>query len=642
MCIEVVYPNDFILITWDTPFNCIKSINGFNETIIGQSEASFFKRFFRYSIDGLTFSSWLELNNDNLFKVNGDGIWIEVKYEKCGDSFQSLQLTHFNFNITECDVESVNSTMSKACKCEVFSPESVFDLRCSTVYDYYNIGNLAHIQEDLADAVVEMFGHCIDYYRVKPDLSTEDNILNEYSLYNYSKKSTLKVMLPENKLPSSEPTWSPFGLTYQELPLVLHITKNEFECHFGEGTQPQQYDFIFFPLANMWYRIENTFFKKDFMGTGTYYVINCYKRELSKSIDINTDSFKGDENLKLEIDETMESMADLFSAEIESEIQRVTNKQQLTPVSNDLDTVRQFIDSQVIIERFDLMENWTTFSKNHYNLSAVDSKYTAVKYHNSINFKSTLDYTLSCWFNLLNNQEKNIKKSILNISSFNQNVLVSIDDASHLKEGDIIKLTNSGTYNGSHLIKSIQNNNVILETIFSSNVITSNSYIQKVNTSILFNGTTSLGEGFGVIVSESGVIIKINKDLYFYSINLSINKWYGIVIGIENNYNILSLNLYCLDENIIIAPSNKKTSKINKIYRQTINLKTKLSVESDEKCRLTGGFLKITNIKLANKIIEEELHTIHLTRYLENDAQYFKIIDTAVENLRLPRLTKVV
>lgn len=67
--------------------NASIDLSGFTDETFGENQNRFFTKKFRYSLDGLNFSEWLELTNENIQAISGtvNGLlFFEFKYERSG------------------------------------------------------------------------------------------------------------------------------------------------------------------------------------------------------------------------------------------------------------------------------------------------------------------------------------------------------------------------------------------------------------------------------------------------------------------------------------------------------------------------------------------------------------------------------
>ena len=49
-----------------------------------------------------------------------------------------------------------------------------------------------------------LFGFCVKYYKTKADQRSKDVILKEYSLFDVIASGDIKIMIPDNELPTRD------------------------------------------------------------------------------------------------------------------------------------------------------------------------------------------------------------------------------------------------------------------------------------------------------------------------------------------------------------------------------------------------------------------------------------------------------
>lgn len=116
-------PNQYIVFKMNTPVTSISSIDGYTDETVGEDASVYFERYFRYSIDTINFSNWIQLTDTSLQQIQFEphyDVVIEFKYIRVGDSGGQLQ---WNWTNLEC------SKVQKQCG-SVFD-QSIF----STFYD---------------------------------------------------------------------------------------------------------------------------------------------------------------------------------------------------------------------------------------------------------------------------------------------------------------------------------------------------------------------------------------------------------------------------------------------------------------------------------------------------------------------------
>lgn len=88
---------DVLQINVETPILGIVLLSSFIDNVIGESENKYFEKIFRYSLDGITFSEWVFLTNENIEKIeiNPTNIFI-VQYKYIRSGSDTTGLLEFN------------------------------------------------------------------------------------------------------------------------------------------------------------------------------------------------------------------------------------------------------------------------------------------------------------------------------------------------------------------------------------------------------------------------------------------------------------------------------------------------------------------------------------------------------------------
>lgn len=635
-CVEALYPDDFISITFPSSFGCVKEILGYTDCTHNESSTAYFEKEFRWSIDNKSWSAWLKLTNENLSIVKGENVYIEAKYIRKGAGLtESLVFESLDFEITECEKEKTTSIVDKigCCNAESCEAESIKGNKKSSI-NYYNLGGLEQLHKDLSKTAFEILGQCVTYYRVKPDVSSKDVVLHEYSLYKNTVKKEINFILPDNEMPNNEPEYNPFGYQYIDMPTVFHVSKEEFECIFGDGEMPQRKDFFYFPLMNIYYRIEDSYLKKDFMGKGTYYIINAYKWEDDTSIEM-------EEEYREEIDENTTGIEKAFDEDVELEEKRVTNPEQLTTFTGSFDILREAFDSKLNIEQSDLYVDFTLFAKNYYDLTKVERSNIAVKYDKSVSLSKEKNYSFTCWLNKQNNlgtSDFNVSK-ISRVSPTDNRTKIEFYNNNSFDSKDIIEISDSRYYDGIYDVLESTSEYIVIDTSFvtEETFFEGECFGKKYITENIFNAYSRNDfKGLGVSYSDNGIYVLYNNQVNFFSFELDNQKWYGLVLNIENNYSNLSLYIYDIPEKLKVPTDATSKSMILR-YNESKTIDPE-DISHSDNYRLNGSSLWLTNIRLFNKIIEPEEQKIVLTKYLETNAQWGILIDNAKPQLNIPRL----
>jgi hypothetical protein len=150
-------------------------------------------------------------------------------------------------------------------------------------------------------------------------------------------------------------------------------------------------------------------------------------------------------------------------------------------------------------------------------------------------------------------------------------------------------------------------------------------------------GNTTINKGLKVTISGQNIKVYINANTYTFTTNviMGTDRWYGLVINGNKQFNQLSVTLYSLDpNNNTVGLPQSASNDLVKVFEQTRNQVYNISWDIPEsKYSLKGGLLKITNIRLFNIPVEVEQHNNVLNQYVVRDNQLATIIDNAIPSL---------
>ena len=154
----------------------------------------------------------------------------------------------------------------------------------------------------------------------------------------------------------------------------------------------------------------------------------------------------------------------------------------------------------------------------------------------------------------------------------------------------------------------------------------------------IINGE-SFGEGFVAKISSSKIEIVINNQVHTFLHNmiLSSDEWYGLVINMSNTFRELSVHVYYLDEANNRNRPQDATNNLELQFSETRSVTQAFIWELDRPYRLKGGKLKLTNLRLWKKTIEEEQHSNILNQSLVRDAHLALMVDNAIPSLSYQR-----
>lgn len=335
---------------------------------------------FRYSqegtaSDGGQMSELRPLNTNlgprDIFGLNFDSnkpLWIDVRAEAYRlETLHSLSLLSVTF-----ELETANGTIQSCpqlcgdCNDPYLAGCTNIVIDCSDpVYDPYNLNRPTAIYEEISELAASMWGHNTKYFRVEPDQRSRDVVLMEYSLYNVKEQGEVKVVVPDNAMPTREFTYDIFGMGFEDF--EIHITKGQMEAAFGEGIHPRPRDYMYIPIMNRMYEVSSVSLADEFNQAMTYWRVMLKKYEERTSSIVEEGS-----TVETQLDELYTGVEEVFGEEIQDEYKQSTKPEQYQTVYSEVaDGIRERIHNSLVISDKELRNKWTILSKNHYDLESV-------------------------------------------------------------------------------------------------------------------------------------------------------------------------------------------------------------------------------------------------------------------------------
>ena len=327
-------------------------------------------------------------------------LWIDVKAEVHRlSSLHSLSLLSVTFELETAD-GTIQSCPQLCTDCDdpylAGCTNVVID--CSDpIYDPYNLSKPTAIYSEISELSANMWGHDTQYFRVEPDQRSRDVILKEYSLYNVKEQGNLKIMVPDNEMPTREFQYDIFGMGFEDF--EIHITKGQMEAAFGPGIHPRPRDYMYIPIMNRMYEVSSVSFADEFNQTMTYWRLMLSKYEERTSSIIDTDTAEG-QAMEQQLDDLYTGVEEVFGAEQKDEFEKTTKSTQYQTVFSEVgDGVRDRIHNGLVISDKELRNKWTIVAKNHYDLESVkDRGIECLLYKKFSQLPNTNNVAITTWF----------------------------------------------------------------------------------------------------------------------------------------------------------------------------------------------------------------------------------------------------
>lgn len=126
---------------------------------------------------------------------------------------------------------------------------------------YANLDCALLLQQQLSDSVICMLGIPVYYFKVSPNEDTADYSFKEWVLHHVESVKSLKIMVEEGELPSSNPQMTDFDFDW-EREWTVEISKTQFATAFGDTSYPKNLDFIYIPMMKRMYTVNSAYDEK--------------------------------------------------------------------------------------------------------------------------------------------------------------------------------------------------------------------------------------------------------------------------------------------------------------------------------------------------------------------------------------------
>ena len=638
---------DAILISLQEPYKNVVEVVGYTDVTKGETTSVYYNKQFRWGVDGVTYSDYIDLTNVNLEALllnPNKPFWIEYRYEQVGDGdleFESIALEIVTDGGIICRVPQVECG-SEGC---VGTPNLVVDC-CGDSWNPYDLSKASSMYNQLSAITSNMFGFCVDYFKTKADQRSRDVILKEYSLFDVIKEAEVKILIPDNELPTREIQFNPMMMDFP-VQFEIHIVKSAFEAVFGLGAKPEMRDYLYFKqYMNRMYEIDAIAEADDFLYTGSYWRVSLvpFQKRTAVGYENTTEGIQAEASTEA----LTSNVEDKFRVERENEFRDVRKDNQYNTIGTQCnDYIRRRLDKRLIIKEENVYNQWTIISKYHYELNSIKNGDESIKYQYEDGWSKEDDRAFTFW--VRPQYKKPIGNNILILSIVNKNGKVQLNTGvlptfgNAIQIGDWVDIRGTQSYNGiSKVIEIIGDSIVIDETYVDDITLTGSPSFNKEasNNFMIYENTLLPPTQFvSLTYTTNWVIMKINDSYYKWKISQPFikNKWYAFVINLNATANQLGLFIYNTLEDLgAVNPEN--TSTLNLIFNQTKTY-TPVDVIDNQSWKLLGCETDLTNIRIWSKPIEEELQTLILSQYVVKDTHLSLLLDNASPQLMLPDVT---
>lgn len=633
---------DALLISINEPYSNTVEVISYEDSVTGEATDLYYNKYFRWGINGASYSDWVPLIEANLKALTlnpNNPFWIEYKYEQVGDGvleFNSISLETVTDSgkiyqvpqISCNDSQNLSGSQNLAISC------------CNDSWNPYDLSRASQVYRQLSATVNDIFGFCVKYFKTEADQRSRDVILKEYSLFNVIQSDEIKIMVPDNELPTRAIQFNALMMDFP-IQFEIHIVKSEFEKVFGVGAKPQMRDYLYFEkYLNKMYEIDTVAESDDFLYEGAYWRVGLVTYQQRTAVQYP------DKNIEDEKDEIVTSL-DKFEEERNTEFQDARKPNQYNTIGTlNRDYIRRILDKRLIIREEKIYNQWTVISKYHYDLSSMDEGEETAVYRYTDGWAPDEARSFTCWFRPKFNRPIGNNILITEITDSGNGVLfktsgLPINLNNKIKIGDWIAVKGTKSYNGIHQIKVIDENNIILNTPYIDSLTSGTPRFNKEshNTFIKYEGdSTDFNTQFSITYTTNWFVIYIGGqhykfELFKQSVSLDKNSWYSFIINVNNLAKQLSLFIYTTNTD---TGGKIEDSKLSKLYSHTVS-SSNMSLPNGLNWKLIASKTDLTNIRLWKFPIEEEQHESILSQYVVNDTHLTLILDNASPQLKLER-----
>ena len=630
---------DAILISLQEPYKNVVEVVSFTDEVEGESTDCFYTKQFRWGTDGVAYSDYVDLTNENLAALllnPEEPFWIQYKYTQVGDctlEFKSIALEIVTDGGVICRVPQVECCDSQS----MSGAQNLVVDCCESTWNPYDLSRASQMYNQLSSVASQIFGFCVKYFKTQADQRSKDVILKEYSLFDVIDTAEVKLMIPDNAFPTRELQFNPLMIDYP-VQFEVHIVKSEFEKVFGAGAKPEMRDYLYFEqYLNKVYEVDAIAEPDDFLYAGSYWRVSLVQYQQRTAVQYP------DKNIEAAKDAIVTSVEEEFGEEREKEFKDVRKPKVYNTIGNqNNDYVRRILDKQLIIKQENVYNFYTIISKYHYKLSSMKKGEEAVEYRFTDGWTTEENRAFTGWIRptYINQIGSNVLiTAVSNIggqAALNTNGLPQPANRK-VVAGDFLRITGTKSYNGIQEILSISGNTVILNTPFVDSTINPNAKFRKEGGSRFFVYESNDEEYFSLVQTVEAFIVNINDTKYEFDMPFQFlaNNFYSYVINLNNKARQLSLFVYETQINVT-QPNAGSTGELKKVYEKTITI-SPVEVPGGHSWRLLASDVDFTNNRIWNTPIEIEEQNLVLSQYVVNDTSLALLIDNASPRLLVPR-----
>ena len=624
---------DQLLISVKSPYKNVIEVTGFTYSVIEETEELYYQKDFRWSTDGVLYNDWQPLDNEHLQRLLLDPdkeFWPQYRFTQVGDGsleFESIAL----------ETTTVDGQINEVLMCGVSDNSAccgqqnlVFEC-CESGFNPYALGNSASIYTQLSRVVSNMFGFCVRYFKTSADQRSKDVILHEYSLLNVIGEGNVKIVIPDNNLPTREINFNPLMMDYPTV-FEVHIVKSAFRQVFGQNAKPEVGDYLYFEqYMNKMYEVSAMSETDDYLYTGAYWRVSLaqYQKRSATKFNYEEDELATD---------TLIFNSDKFNIETLEQEKDVRKPDQYNTIGKlENDYVRRILDKRLHIQMENVYNNWTVISKSHYALKSVEKGNPVVNYRYDKGW-TTEDRMLTFWVRPKYEKALRGKVAVIELLEIDGNLAIRTNTPdTNVFPGDIIRLT------GTDYPKTVKIIDVVDDVLYTNLMFRDNCVDNAMITPLVTNELMISDGGFDLSIAYNAICVSFNSNDIIFNIDsvdkkvrLDSDKWYGFVLMFKPSESKCGMWIYTL------STGDDRLRNMNSEFDL---LYTGMKEDCRDMTIGTGNWsllscdMDITSIRLWNQLCEEKLHNLILSQYVVKDSHLCEFVDNAQPELLVDKVT---
>lgn len=617
----------------------VTKIIGFTCKVAGETPDCYYQKEFRYSNDNILWSDYRGLSEKNLASVKPEGSILYVQYRFTQVGLGLLSVEDISLNVVYGDGKT--SSIIPDCywttmNTNRYSPSIVYNGSSQNLFNPYAIGSGYSFYNQMSTLVSNMFGLCVLYFKTEPNARTRDVVLKEYSIEHVIDKQNVKILVPDNQLPTRELQFNSMMIDYP-VQFEVHIVKSEFQNMFGPDAHPDPHDYLYFQAyMNKMYMVDSVSEPDDFGYMGTYWRVSLVPYQEFSSIKFD------DEDLQTDTETLIFSAEGKFEDEVQDEFDDIRKDNQLNDMGDwqeGQDFMRRYLDPQVRIKKEKVYNDWTMIADSYYDMSTIERD----KLVNEYRYTTGFDYKDERMFSFLfkpidadKSVSQNINISKIEKGSYGGIKLTVNKWSSVFQVGNYVKISKTTDINGFRKIIAI---NIKLKWIEVEGDIADGTS-RTINCGKLIayqcNNMFQIRNDEGTIMELSQfpdhILMKLNGTDFRYTFEdfeRFENKWYIMLLGTKSGMS--NIWMYELNGSEKEENTHSKLNLVNKSSNDLGNFDFGQTCYYD----LMSCNLKMSNFRMWSKLCEEELHNVILSEFVVDDTHNTLIVDNAKSELLL-------